>query len=71
LLNINQNNGFVKEVKINQTLRSIVLNIAYAKLYKQKDVNSFVKKTLIKMEKSKRTKLLRYLKKKTWKKNDY
>jgi len=47
-----------KEVKINQTLRSIVLNIAYAKLYKEKDVNFFVKKkTLNKMEKSKRWKI--------------
>jgi len=50
-----------KTSKINPTLRSIILNIAFAKLFKQKNINKYVKKTLLKMKRSKRTKLNKYL----------
>jgi len=53
-----------KSLRINPSLRSIILNIAFAKLFKQNNINKYVKKTLSKMKKSKRTKLNRYLKQK-------
>jgi len=49
-------------------LRSIVLNIAYAKVFREKEVHNYVKRTLSKMKKSKRVKLNRFLKQKVGRK---
>jgi len=56
---------WVKRVtKVNPHLRSIVLNIAFAKIYQSKRVYNFVERTLTKMKLSKKNKLKEMLKKK-------
>jgi len=56
---------WVKRVtKVNSHLRSIVLNIAFAKIYQNKRVYNFVERTLTKMKLSKKNKLKEMLKKK-------